>query len=381
MTTSEKERADEAPTTSFPAYQILKNELMHSATKFPTPAPTPYATFGTYAPTPPPDDATLTMNDGCIYSAWGTWADCTKTCSGGSKMRFRSMLGKTEKAGLAGVPCTYLKESQPCNPEPCHGSWSRSDRVARVSMVLVLPKALPAGLHGEKTFTAAREDVFRAVLGRALGVRAVQIAVETLKRFGAAGVDGGVDAHVTISLSDLIDLDRLSAMVRRHAFERVVMQSLGAEGFLVSQVNDLHAVVETGAPTPAPVACELHPWGDFSDCSKTCMAGVQSRQRKVKTRPAGRQGCLPRFEYRTCNDVPCVIGDTLPGELGVSKLEGVGFSASAEMPPPIQPVGAFLSSINSQPRPDVIDPVEIVDSLDNTGGIPQPLVALAPETP
>jgi len=378
LSTKEKALADAAPTTSFPAYQILKDELLHANTPAPTPAPTPYATFGTKAPTPPQDTGTLTMGDGCIYSAWGAWDDCSKTCSGGSKTRFRVLLGRTEEADLKGVSCNFLKDAQACNAEPCTGSWSYKDRVARISMVLVLPKELPFGQRGEKTFTAVRQDTFRAVLGRALGVRAVQVSVETLKRFGAAGVAGGVDAHVTISLSDLIDLDRLSAMVRRHAFERVVMQSLGAEGFLVSQVDDLHAVVETGAPTPAPVACELHPWGGWSECSKTCMAGVQSRERKVAVQPAGRMGCLPRFEYKTCNDVPCVTGDTIADEVTINKVEGVGFMASGTTPPPIDAESSFLSSSHSDPAPDVVDPIEVVDSLDNTGGIPQPLEPLEP---
>merc|ERR1740130_2334184 len=95
-----------------------------------------------------------------------------------------------------------------------------------------------------------------------------------------------------------------------------------------------------GSPCPAltskapcnqhkcPVDCVLANWTVFSECTKECGGGVESRTRSIAVSPkhAGK-ACAPLIETRPCNtgscDVDCEIGDWMP-QGGCSKACNAG---------------------------------------------------------
>lgn len=329
------------------------------------------------------------MRNGCIYTGWGSYTACTKSCDGGTHARFRTMIGKTETA--TATSCTYTREDHLCNEEPCDGTaWSSADRKARLEMTLVMPHEQPKGNNGEDTLTGARLAAFRDALGSALTVRGVQVHVETLAR---TLVTHGTLAHCVVSIKELYKLDAMSIMVRRGAFEGLVIHGLADAPvdppFIVSHVQNVHAVVETGAPTPAPQPCVLSDWSTFSECSKTCMAGLQHRTRSVVIQPTGGRACLSRWEARTCNDTPCPQAqidmlDSVFDASTVADNSGVPYQHSDQAPPAIQPEDSFLLRSEQVPQPGVVPVDEDVlpsESSDDAGGdaMPPPLAPLTPE--
>jgi hypothetical protein len=52
----------------------------------------------------------------CEVSTWGTWSTCTKTCGGGSRMRYRT---ETRPENHGGEPCPKLIETARCGEAPC----------------------------------------------------------------------------------------------------------------------------------------------------------------------------------------------------------------------------------------------------------------------
>ena len=275
------------------------------------------------------------------------------------------MIGKTETA--TAKKCDYLKQEHLCNIEPCDSNWSTNDRKARVEMTLVLPRELPRGAHGAETIVGARKDSFRTALGKALGVRAVQVAFETVSR---TLVSTGILAHCIISIRELHKLDAYANMVKRGSFEGLVVQGLAQSGFIVSEVKDVHAVVETSAPTPAPRACVLSDWGAWSECTKSCMAGLQHRTRKVLVQPTAGKACLSRWEYQTCNDKPCPPVTQQLDDGAAAHNAGVPYQVSESAPPVIAAESSFLRKAENVPQPDIV-PVE-------TDKLPAPLEPLAP---
>ncbi len=59
---------------------------------------------------------------------------------------------------------------------------------------------------------------------------------------------------------------------------------------------------------PCDVDCQVSPWGDWSDCSKSCGTGYQTRNRMVTQPPAGNGAlCPPLEDVQTCNTQPCDV--------------------------------------------------------------------------
>jgi hypothetical protein len=52
----------------------------------------------------------------CQVSAWTEWGMCSRTCGGGMQVRTRTVTQQPMNGGMA---CPALRESRPCNTEPC----------------------------------------------------------------------------------------------------------------------------------------------------------------------------------------------------------------------------------------------------------------------
>ena len=60
----------------------------------------------------------------CKVSNWCSWSSCSKTCGGGSKTRSRSIVTYPSGGGAA---CPALTESATCNTQPCQTQCKVSD--------------------------------------------------------------------------------------------------------------------------------------------------------------------------------------------------------------------------------------------------------------
>jgi Mg-chelatase subunit ChlD len=55
-----------------------------------------------------------------------------------------------------------------------------------------------------------------------------------------------------------------------------------------------------------PVNCEVDDWGDWSECTRECGGGGQTRTRAVSVHPAnGGEGCEPLTDVQSCNSHSC----------------------------------------------------------------------------
>lgn len=69
----------------------------------------------------------------CVWHWWDPWSDCSRTCGGGMKWRFRSMKVYPQNGGNCSG---YALEQSACNPEPCAGSVPRSSGTSGTSNTL-----------------------------------------------------------------------------------------------------------------------------------------------------------------------------------------------------------------------------------------------------
>ena len=64
----------------------------------------------------------LLLSVDCRLSEWTSWSSCTKTCSGGTQKRSRSVLKPEQHGGQA---CPKLQETKGCNTKDCPGTFNR----------------------------------------------------------------------------------------------------------------------------------------------------------------------------------------------------------------------------------------------------------------
>ena len=234
--------------------------------------------------------ATETCPQPCAMAPWGAWGACNATCGGGAQQRARAVATAPRNGG---TPCAALNDTRPCNSGGCPvdcaatawGNWSDcSLPCAGGSRVRARAVASPAALGG-KACPALNETAPCAV-NRTFGA------------WSACSLtcDGGTQR-------------RLGAPAAARYLNGTARAACPAR-------NETRAC----ATQPCALNCTFSAWGAWGACSATCGTGAERRLRSVLTavsfdgaskavsaaeRAAGKPGCPPINDTRTCATTPC----------------------------------------------------------------------------
>jgi len=99
-------------------------------------------------------------------------------------------------------------------------------------------------------------------------------------------------------------------MIKTHAmiyvffFTEYLVRSFLTENNTANPFHPDITELETGIPTP--VVNTWTEWSSWTDCSKSCGEGRQSRMRECITEGQSVLDCSgPRVQLRSCNEHPC----------------------------------------------------------------------------
>ncbi len=213
----------------------------------------------------------------CEVSDWSNWSECDATCGGGSKIRTREILKFPNTTGKA---CPSLIDSEDCGNDICGiddcivSAWSDWS---------------PCGLCGNQTHYRTRTIIKPGK--RCPPLREVQPCKNS-------------QCPVECVVSDWSDWSECTAtcdggVQHRTRFILKYPENTSTPCPPLVETRDCNK-------KPCPTNCVLGPWSNWSNCSKSCEGGIQTRSRAVIT-PAANGGmpCGAQSDSKPCNTQVC----------------------------------------------------------------------------
>lgn len=223
----------------------------------------------------------------CAMTDFGAWSECSLKCGGGTQSRSKSILRKGE---YGGHECPGTDQVQPCNDAPCAvdcqlnpwGSFSTCSHKC-----------------GTGWQTRKRTVKSRARYG---GIGCAAISESVPCNTNACPIPCKYSAWAPAHI-ELAPCDRSCGGGRRTQTRSIVQQAdHGAAACgkteYVGSCNDL----------ACPLDCIVSEWAVWTDCSVSCGFGHQQRTRnELRKGQAGGKSCSASalFEERQCNAGPC----------------------------------------------------------------------------
>lgn len=218
----------------------------------------------------------------CVASQWADWAECSASCSAGSQTRSRSILSD---AANGGKRCTELTQNKYCNEGPCPihcsvSSWSAFTTCSKTC--------------GKGTHSRARSVVAHAQHGGFLCPQLTESANCNEQSCPVDCVLTGFSSwgSCTKSCGSGTQI-RTRNVFRAAQFGGVACGALKG----TCTCND----------QACPVDCRVGEWGEWSQCSKTCGSGSQTRLRALVQPSNGGVKCPSNYASRTCSTSPCPV--------------------------------------------------------------------------
>ena len=215
----------------------------------------------------------------CAVSGWSPWAECSRTCGGGTHTRTRSVISQS-----AGASCPPLSETQSCSTDPCAVDCAVTNWASATACT-----ASCGGGQRQQTRTvttpalyggAACPSLQRNVLcGGALCPQ--DCTVSEWSGWGQCSKDCGGGSQQR---------------------ERAVLQSTAHGG------KACPILVEAKACNTAicMVACTVSEWSVWGACGATCGATTQSRKRTIVAEASGGGAACPALtDTRGCDPISC----------------------------------------------------------------------------
>mmetsp|Transcript_65291 Transcript_65291/g.120266 ORF Transcript_65291/g.120266 Transcript_65291/m.120266 type:complete len:581 (+) Transcript_65291:119-1861(+) len=226
----------------------------------------------------------------CSWNDWKDWTECSQTCEG-QRTRTRS-LTPARHGGVCTHEARELMETKPCNSLPCPvdcewGDWG----------------AFGACKFVEKTcnawssrFRHRVKNVNEAHGGVCIG----DYTSHERCRYVPCPID--CQWH---SWGDWSECSHNCAGGKRSRHRRVYREAL--HGGHLCDGQDAH--VQQCNTQPCPVNCIWGPWGEFTDCTKSCGGGAKERSRGYQVHVAN--GGVPcdgdADELLPCNVFYCAV--------------------------------------------------------------------------
>ena len=239
----------------------------------------------------------------CAVAAWKAWSQCPASCGGSQQFRARSV---SVAAAHGGKKCPALAASRACNVASCptdcalaaFGAWaacSASCGTGRQTRVAAI--GAPA-THGGAACPPAHE-----ARSCSAGACPIDCVLSVWGSYGPCSRTCGSGTH---------------------ARTRTVVTAPAHGGKACTSTTQSAAC----AALRCPVDCVLASWGAWTACSKSCGSGFQTRVRALHRAAAfGGKGCATRTGFASCKPAACPV-DCLPQAWGVwsecSKSCGTG---------------------------------------------------------
>jgi hypothetical protein len=273
----------------------------------------------------------------CKVSAWDNWSRCTKSCGGGVQARGR-IVGMPSAFG--GIVCPVLKQMQPCGNASCPvncevsiwGKLSKCSATCGGGQITKTRMITTAQQFGGKPCPTTNMS-----FGCNSNPCAVDCAVTAWKAWGGCtqtcggGQQGRHRAALIYSqfggrkCPSLMDGRPCNTNVcpvkchtsawtqcsrscggggERHRTRNYVYKAPGITCPNTTSVTDR----EVCGVDKCPRDCNLTAWSSFSNCTKECGNGKQSRSRRiVRTSEFGGVRCPQTSNVRSCNTRACRI--------------------------------------------------------------------------
>jgi hypothetical protein len=219
----------------------------------------------------------------CTVNAWADWSDCSATCGGGERMRFRT---EDVPAELGGEACPELLEQEQCSTNACpiHCSVTAWGNWTACSLSC-----------GSGTYSRERA----VVAGAQHGGEVCPALFETDPcNQQACPVDCALDAWGT--WSECSATCEAGAMLRTR--EKLTPAAHGG-----TACGELDETMQCDAG-PCPINCDVSEWSAWSVCSEECGVGQQARYRQIVSVQTDLGHVCPTLqESRQCLVVSCPV--------------------------------------------------------------------------
>jgi hypothetical protein len=274
----------------------------------------------------------------CAVTAYSKWAECTKSCGTGSQVR-RRMVKKA--AAFGGKVCPSLRESQDCNTQKCPidcavsswGDWAACSATCGGGNQARARSISTRNAHGGKVCPALGEKQACnihscpvhciqsnwsgwSVCTKTCGTGTKDRTRSVLTKADHGGNKCGTPSEKANCNEHMCPID---CVVTAFAKWSVCSKSC-AKGMQIRYRKISTNVAFGGKKCPnltekqtcseqaCPVDCVVGSWVAWSECSKSCAAGTQTRSRKVTTAAAfGGVGCAELSQSQSCTDGACPI--------------------------------------------------------------------------
>jgi hypothetical protein len=229
----------------------------------------------------------------CLVSSWGSWGGCSRSCSGGSKTRKRTV---TRMSSNNQCP-KKLVDVKSCNKQQC-------DDCAGSNWTPWSTCTVTCGVGSQQRTKRVVID------GGEGGCKNTKVVNQTQPcspiACPSACVMGDWGPWSTCEKSCLADEDD---SVQQYKVRKIVQASAHG-GAPCTRLK----VARECSLTPCAVDCVVGDWGIFTQCDKTCGAAESVRERNVIVEPHYQGTSCPSLEESqpcslgTCDPVDCIMG-------------------------------------------------------------------------
>lgn len=220
----------------------------------------------------------------CKVAEWGPYGTCSRPCGTGRKIRHRTILQHPCRGGNS---CPDTVGMDECNthvcPMPCEVApwivWGQCSAECEGGEQIRTRKVMQPPI-GTGTPCPELEET------RVCNTEACSAACELSDwgKFGRCSAACGANEGVQTRYRKVITPDPKGRPCGKVEEKRVCNSA------------------------PCPVHCQLSDWAEFSNCTKVCGSGSQSRYRSVTVEPEyGGTECASLNETRVCNSQPCKV--------------------------------------------------------------------------
>jgi hypothetical protein len=220
----------------------------------------------------------------CVMSAWSEWDSCTTSCGHGTAAATRTIEHDPQFGGAA---CSSLDRTKYCNVQGCpvdcaltyFGTWTGCSKTCGSGIDVRTRSIATWPYNGGKACESLHQQVPCAE-----HACPIDCELSTWSEYSSCTVTcaGGT---------------------QERSRQTLVEASLGG----IACDTDVHESINCNTG-PCPIHCEVTVFTDWTDCTKTCGAGRQSRVRTVTVETAhGGEVCPDLAQHRGCNPEPCPI--------------------------------------------------------------------------
>lgn len=229
----------------------------------------------------------------CIYSGWSPWSACSSaTCEKGRRMRQRMLKAQLDLS----VPCPHTQDFQPCMGPGCSLEEPSTCMMSEWISWSACSVSCGMGMRSRERYVKQYPE----------DGSLCQLQTEETEKCVVNDECSPSSCVVTewaewdpCSVTCGLGMRRRERMVKMPPIDGSMCKTEVAE------------VEKCMMPECHTIPCMLSPWSDWSECSVTCGRGLRTRQRMLKSDPAGCTEELEQTEKCMLPECPvdCMVSE------------------------------------------------------------------------